>query len=514
MTQKPKVRMTNRLYIPSDMVTSIHKKAYTYWFGNENSDDPDDYEIIKTFRQFSNGLVGFPRGNIEKLNQVFGDDFEIIDERSLVPHGFNLEFTGQLRDEQKLVWRQWLGKQYGMMQLPPRGGKTALMVHAVCKLKQTSLVLAQEWSLLEQWEEEFRKFTNINELERAYAAQHGKAAKLIGYVKDPAKDVFPIVTLASWQLYQANLDALLANRDRWGAIFVDEAHSAASPCFSKVVNTVNSYYRVPVTATPERKDGHEVVVFDIAGPVTAIGTSEQLPVHVRVVHTGIEVNVYGKMGRALWVSLRRRLAHDQDRNELIVNRILSDYKEGHKILVCSDLIGHLKQLQGMLIAATELFPALYGDMKTSMLIGAVKGKERKALRMEAKAGEVDIVLAYSKIVQLGWNVAPWSSLHNVLPMANEPNWYQRISRIRTPCDGCPGVGEAACGNKATCKKKPPVAHVYVDANRIVEGCFKTQQRVHQKLGFTEQHEYIDISKPENKRDPERKGRSLKWTELS
>jgi len=509
---KPLVRMTNRLYVPEQLVTLAHKKAYTYWFGqSEYSEDPDDFEVVQTFRQYSNGLVGFPRGNLEKLFDTFSD-FEIEDERSLVPHGFDLEFLGELRDEQKLVWRKWLAKQYGMMQLPPRGGKTALMVYAVCKLKQRSLVLAQEWSLLEQWEEEFRKFTNINELERQWAAQHGKAAKLIGSVKNPETDVYPLVTLASWQLYQANMPALLKNRDQWGAVFVDEAHSAASPCFSKVVGSINSYYRIPVTATPERKDGHEVVVFDIAGPVTAVGTSEQLPVHVKVVHTGIEVpNIFGQMGRKAWASLRRRLAHNEDRNELIINRVLADYRAGHKILVCSDLIGHLKQLQGMLIEASDKFPAIYGDLKVSLLIGAVKGKERKALRMDAKAGDVDVVLAYSKIVQLGWNVSPWSSLHNVLPMANEPNWYQRISRIRTPCDGCPGVGEKGCGGPA-CSKEAPVATIYVDANRVLEGCFKTQQRVHQRLGFVEQHEYLDAA-PKVKRDPERKGRGLKWTEI-
>ncbi len=515
MTEKPKAYLANRLYVPEHLVTKSHEKAYTYWFGPEQSDNEEDYEVIKTYRQFRSGWYGFARGNLDKIKEVFGEDFEFDDQRALVPHGYDLQFTGDLRPEQQEVWLEWARRGWGMIEAPPRWGKTVFMVWMLTKLKQRSLVLAQEWSLLEQFEEDLRRFTNIDQLERDSIKKYGReAGRLVGFGKKDPSHVFPLVTLTSWQTYDSNLDVLRANRDAWGAVFVDEAHSAAAPCFLRVVNTTNSYYRIPVTATPERKDGHEVAIFDIAGTVTAVGKTEQLPVHVKVVRTGIKIPYMAGANhnnhRMFWLKMRRFLSKHEQRNKLIVQRVLADVSAGRKVLLVSDLIPHLKALQAMLIEEAKKSRQTK-RMRTALLIGEVKGQARKALRHDAKNGKIDVVLAYSKIVQLGWNVPPWSSLHNVLPMSNEPNWYQRISRIRTPCAKCPGVNDSTCLSRGVCGKQQPVCHIYVDDSKMLESCLRTQQRVHSRLGFLEDSETVDLEP--SKRDPTRPGKGLMWTEI-
>lgn len=525
-TDKPKAHLGNRLYIPDEFVRPIHRKRFTYLFGPEFSDDLEEFTEIKTFREFSSGYTGFARGDMGKIAQVFGDEFEIVDQRKLVPHRIpGLEFTGVLTAEQTRCWAEWCDYQYGVIVAPPRWGKSIFGVHMICRLRQTSLVLAQEDQLLDQFEEEFRKFTNVDELERL----HGK--KLVGRPRS-ADEVFPVATLATWQMYNQNLAKLRENRDRFGVVIVDEAHSASAPCFARVVNTTNPYYRIALTATPERKDGKHVVMFDVVGPVVSTGVTEQLPVHVRVVKTGVKFPPSRLRGKAFWAQLQSRTMNHERRNDLICRRVWQDIRNGHSVLIATDRIMHIYALSAILHGMATKEAEKYGRKKVgiALLHGTLdqKGKQkitkrfgfvakqmkRKELRLAAKSGEIRIVIAYSKIVQLGWNVAAWSSLHSVMPMSNEPNWYQRVSRIRTKCANCPGVQHPDCLKKGLCLKRQPVCHIYVDASRISNGCFATQQNVHKRLGFVEQFETDDVG-IRVERDPADTGKkTFKWTEIS
>lgn len=510
LDERPKIYLGNRLQVPEALVTRSMKKKFTYLFGPEYSDNPEDYEEVKTYREFSSGYVGFARGNLQKIRDMFPqEDYRVVDRRSLVPHGYtDLEFTGELNADQARVWSEWLDYQYGIVQAPPRWGKTIFMTWMMTRLKQRTLMIAQEEQLLEQFEEEVRAFTNIADLERKYKK------RLIGRAKH-ASDIFPICTIASWQLYHHNLKALRARRDDWGAVMVDEAHSAASPAYARVINTTNPYYRVGLTATPERKDGKHVVTFDVFGPVVAVGTVEALPVHVKIVKTNVSYAPSKLTGKAFWAQLLRRVMNNENRNELICRRVLQDARNGHGVLVVTDRVPHIKRLIGMMREMDHKYCMARGTkpLQIGELHGEIKGKNRKQLRVDAKTGKLDIVVAYSKIVQLGWNVPAWSSLHSVMPMSNAPNWYQRISRVRTRCANCPGVEHPDCLRKGVCLKKPPVCHIYVDHSRVFAGCLKTQKLVHEQLGFEEEVEYEDVNVKVN-RDPTRKGKTILWTELT
>lgn len=497
---KPEAILTGRLYVPADLVTARHRRAYTYWFGPEDAEDPDAFQEVRTYREYD-GWVGFPRGDVDKLMDVFGQDFTFVDQRARVPHGHDLEFLGQLRPHQIPVWRAWSGqgKARGIVECPPRFGKTALAIYAIVRLGQRSLVLAQETSLLEQFDEKLRQFTNIDQLER----QAHK--KLAGVARSP-DDFYEVVTMASWQMFHHHMDVLRAQRDTWGLVIVDEAHSAAAPCFSRVINTTNSRYRLALTATPKRKDGLEVVMHDAVGQVTAVGTVEQLPVDVTVVATGIvPPNPPTTNRHVRWNRLLSYLIRHKGRNDLIVARVLADVDRGHRVLVVTDRIAHIIRIIKML---EDQRPGI----QVAGLYGDVQGVKRRALRHAAQAAELDVVVAYSKIVQLGWDVWPWSSLHSVLPMANPYNWYQRISRIRTPCPGCPGTRDPGCLG-ATCQKKRPVCTIYVDESRQSRGCLKVQQGEHERLGFRERHERVNVRNPDQpvKRSP---GRTVRWDELT
>jgi superfamily II DNA or RNA helicase len=497
---RPVAILTGRLYVPADLVTDRHRRAYTYWFGPEASDDPDAFQEVRTYREFD-GWVGFPRGDVPKLIDTFGDEFTIQDQRAKVPLDHDLQFTGNLRPDQVGVWDAWVqAGRRGIVVCPPRWGKAILGVWMVCQLRQKALVLAQEVSLLEQFDEKLRQFTNVDSLER-------QAKRRLSGVIRKADERYDVVTLATWQQFHHHMDDLRAHRDAWGVVIVDEAHSASAPCFSRVINTTNSRYRIALTATPKRKDGLEVVMHDAVGQVTAVGKIEQLPVDVTVVSTGlVPPSCPSPNIQIRWNRLLAYLSQHVGRNRLIVSRVLADVQAGHRVLVVTDRIRHIRTLIGMLEDAQP-------GLKVSGLHGEVAGAKRRGLRLDAAAGDIDVVVAYSKIVQLGWDVWPWSSLHSTLPMANPYNWYQRISRIRTKCPGCPGVRDPACLGES-CQKKRPTCTIYVDESRMSRNCLKVQQGEHERLGFREHHVSVNVRRRQKTEKPRSTGRTLRWDELT
>ncbi len=480
--------LAERLYVPEELVTSSMRNAYTYHINRgkkQSEEDPlieeDDIETIQTFREYSTGWVGFARGDVGKLLDNFGH-LKIHDARSVVPHGFDdLRFLATLTPDQLKVWREWKAAGFGMVKAPARWGKTVKAAHMIVKLKQRTLILAQEWTLLEQFEEEFRDKTNVNELEKQLGV------KLIGGSAKDELQVYPIITLATWQsfLKPEPFKWLKDHRDAWGLTIIDEAHSSASDCFSRVVASVNSFWRVPFTATPKRKDHYESVVFDHAGPVTAEGTVEQLPVRMRIIRTGYSPIVNASKMR-YFDTLCRNLSENKARNNLIIDKVISDLKEGHSVLVCSSRTKHLGVLK-------KLLEKKLPDIKSAILTGSILGQKRKDLRNNAKSGALQVVFAQARIVQQGWNVWRWSSLHNTIPMSNEGNWEQRTARVRTPCPTCPGKDNPKCFAKEVCQKLPPIVWDYVDDLSMCEAMLAVRQRVNKRLKYSLEYERVKLA---------------------
>ena len=64
-------------------------------------------------------------------------------------------------------------------------------------------------------------------------------------------------------------------------MIVDECHHVSAPRFEMVLNEVRAKYVLGLTATPERQDGHQKIIFMAAGPIrykvksSSEGTFEQ-----------------------------------------------------------------------------------------------------------------------------------------------------------------------------------------------------------------------------------------------
>ena len=413
---------------------------------------------VETFDEYEH-YYGFARGNLLKLKAVFGPYFDFVDERVSVPLKYPLKFTGKLKDEQASTLREWISARYGMLQAPPRWGKTVWMTALVCKLRQRTLMLANQEDLCHQLEETIRQFTNINELEEEYGI------KLCG-VLDEWEDFFPVITLSTYQCFAVTprgRKVIRQQKDAFGLVMVDEAHTSPTELYSDVISALNAAYRCGVTATPTRKDGKHVIVNDVLGPVVSKGKGEQLHVEWSWEATGTHVPEFSN-----WGTMWNRLYKKKSRNRKIARKVVEDVEAGHFVLVTTERLEHIGMLR-------EAITGIDSDITVGELSGRTKNREK--FRSDAKVGEYQVVIAISKMVQLGYNVPRWSCFHNTLPMANKENWYQRISRIRTPME------PAFKGDDYV--KPQPVARIWVDyGHKAIWGYRGIVKRVNDGLKFT------------------------------
>lgn len=466
----PTAILDTRLHVPRDLIQPDHFHPYQYRLRDGHT---GDMYSVECFRE-SIDYWSFARGDMGKLREVFSD-FDFIDRRISVPLKYALRFTGKLTDDQKKPLKEWIAKGYGMLRAPPRWGKTVWMAALVCKLRQRTLMMAHLIDLAQQLEETFRQFTNVNELEEACGI------KLCGVLEDwSEQEPFPILTLSTYQKFAVSprgRKVIKKWRDKFGLVMVDEAHRGHTELYTEVIQNLNAAYRCGVTATPRRKDGCHVIVQDVIGPVVTVGEGEQLPVEWSWENTEVEVPPFSN-----WATLWNRLVKLRRRTRKIATKVVEDVRAGHYVLVTTERLKHLADLSEMI---REIDP----DITVGELSG--KTRNRKSFREATKRGDYQVVVAMNKIVELGYNIPRWSCFHNTLPMVNKENWYQRISRIRTPME------PAFEGDDFV--KPQPLARVWRDyGHKAVYAYCNTVRAENKRLGFT-------CLNPEPTRKGKRKG---------
>lgn len=381
--------------------------------------------------------VGLPIGDknyIERNTGVVYSDYEIVDKRKKVPFDYQIKFILKLREHQEKLLADFMKKKYGLIEAPPRTGKTALMVAIGVALGYKMLVLADQTEFLDQFiwhlegneDEGIPKCTNLPELER----KHKK--KLYGYPKtdeDFENFQFFVSTYQQYASEERGKDRFRQIARLVGTIAVDEVHSAAAPVFSGVVSRFYSRYRFGVTGTVERKDGKHYIIKKVFGPVVAKTHVEAMVPKVVVRETGFKARSIPKH----FTYACQALARNKTRNELIVNTIIRDLKRGHYVVVPLMFKKHMLELCNSVNIA-------YGKEVAKVFMGGGTKRNKEARRQilsDAKSGKVKCTIGTRRLLQRGLNVPKWSVIYECMPINNKPNLKQETSRVRTPYEGKP-----------------------------------------------------------------------------
>jgi superfamily II DNA or RNA helicase len=211
-------------------------------------------------------------------------------------------------------------------------------------------------------------------------------------------------------------------------VVVDEAHHIAAATLSQALPRLPSRYVIGVSATPDRSDGLERVLYWLLGPLcfvyqrTPETTGIMGAVRVSFVEysEGPQEEIVYKDGRLGFAAMTVRLSREESRNALLVRLALEALQQGRqRLLVLTGFREHL------LLLATELRSKL-GRSAVAVLHGTASASDVA----QARAGSTRVIVATYSFVEEGYDDAALDTLLLATPRSRIQQSVGRIERSK------------------------------------------------------------------------------------
>lgn len=400
-------------YPHPDRVKAIRRKA-------DPAGIPLRYECIT---ERPDGSVAVPRGAVDAVRAALAEDdlgVDFEDQRALgepigpLPTPASTEPLTPYAYQSTGVARL-LAKTQGMIVLPTGGGKTKTAAWAIVRIARTTLVIVPTGDLADQWAEEVRTSVGVEP----------------GIVDADRKDIDRSIVIASPLSLAPMLEADPSLGERFGLVIIDESHGVAAQTQQRCLRLLPARYRLGLTATPDREDGHGKLVDWSFGPRLIVKTLQELvaegflmmPRFV-MVPTAFEHEVDPDDRRAL-TKLHRALECDADRNALIAELAMWEVQAGETVLLLANRKGLCRRL-GKLLAKM--------GVDARVVVSTTKKSDRKGDLEALRSGEAPIVIATS-LADQGLNVKRLSRLILAFPETARGRTVQRVGRLTRKWEG-------------------------------------------------------------------------------
>ncbi|AUZ85534.1 TOTE conflict system archaeo-eukaryotic primase domain-containing protein [Methylophaga nitratireducenticrescens] len=405
--------------------------------------------------RIENGYLALSRGCLDEaiaLLQEHNISVQFDDKREAGKPLIKLAPTFTLRKNQREAVAAMSKHDFGILHAPTAFGKTVTAIGMIAKRKVNTLILVHSRQLLEQWHERLRTFLpDVN----------------IGSVGGGKRKPSDVIDIATYQSLVNKKDNSISHLIQdYGHIIVDECHHLSAPRFEMVLNEVRAKYVLGLTATPERQDGHQKIIFMAAGPIrykVKSSTDEQFT------QTVIINQFYDAPPHELVKTDERPKVTDAYRwlvdNECRTSKIISDaiqcvHNGGHP-LILTERRDHAENIH------TQL-----GDMGINSIVlkGAMKAAERKYADKHLQSAQ--IVVATGKYVGEGFDLPRLDTLFLAMPIAWKGTLAQYAGRIHREAEG----------------KTQVTIHDYVDcALPMLQRMFKKREKSYKAMGYTLQY---------------------------
>lgn len=145
----------------------------------------------------------------------------------------------------------------GIIVLPCGAGKTLVGITAACTIKKSTLVLCTSAVAVEQWRQQFKFFTDIQEEQIARFTSDFKERPASMAEARSAGIVISTYTMVAYggkRSYEAKRMMELIKSTEWGLLILDEVHVVPANVFRRVLTTVAAHCKLGLTATLVRED--------------------------------------------------------------------------------------------------------------------------------------------------------------------------------------------------------------------------------------------------------------------
>lgn len=354
--------------------------------------------------------IALPRACINSLKVLLNDlniNFELQDKR-LTGNKIRICFNGKLRTEQKLLIDKILKNDICIMSAPTAFGKTVVAANIISKRKTNTLILVHRKQLLGQWKERLAAFLK------------GKKIKIgvLGAGKSKANyqiDVAMLQTLSR----RTDLREIMS---KYGQIIIDECHHIAAFSFEQVVKHFQGKYALGISATPERKDGHQPIVSMQCGEVIAADKKHYFEnisdkfVNYRTTdfeyyHDNVEIS-----------DIYENLYKNEFRNNFICADIIKEYNQNKSCVVLTERREHILFLLNLL-----------KDCKNIVVMkGGMGGKQIKDIKEQLRnlpEQEGLILISTGKYLGEGFDYDRLDRLFLTMPISWKGTLIQYAGRL-------------------------------------------------------------------------------------
>ncbi|TXH96983.1 MAG: DEAD/DEAH box helicase [Rheinheimera sp.] len=397
------------------------------------------------------GYLSLPRGCLDDVLMLLsecGIAAQFDDKRTLGKKLVGLKPLMTLRQNQQAAVKEMTKHDTGTLHAPTAFGKTVTAIGIIVKRKVNTLILVHSRQLLDQWRERLLTFLPDTE---------------VGVVGGGKKKPTGVIDIATYQsLINLKDNTVLPLVQDYGQVIVDECHHVSAPRFEMVLNEVRAKYVLGLTATPERQDGHQKIIFMAAGPIrhkVKPQAEAQFDQEVRV-HQLFETQPLKVMAtdeRAKITDVYREIMECGSRTCRIVADVVKSVNENRHPLVLTERREHAQTINRLLQEQ---------GIKSVVLTGAMKAAERKSTNYGLQTATV--VVATGKYVGEGFDLPRLDTLFLAMPIAWKGALAQYAGRIHREVDG----------------KTLVTIHDYVDCNfPMLQRMFTKREKSYKAMGY-------------------------------
>lgn len=442
-------------------------------------------EIITTYKQIDPETVIFGRGNLEKIEKYFGN-FDIIDQRSAPPLGYELKCTAALYPEQQRVCDEWYNAGGGFMKSPTGSGKSVMLCWLIAKLGLKTIILSQETRHLQVIIDALYAHTNLKELEEENGIHIiGKVGeeycnkKNRNYVRKNREIIYPL-SLSTYQNFyrQSGQETLQRIKNEFGFLWIEEAHHEAAETFHNVVRNFNTHYRGGGSATPLReRDKLHVVIYDTIGDITARGFTEQMEPKCTFIETDVVVPkwVFQKMYPVS--SLLSFLGSSDEYRQIVLSYFLKDIEDGRIPLLISERRNFAMYIQEQVKMS---------GYASQLIMGGMKLTSQEECINKMIEGKLNCIIG-TKVLKENINLTPLNALHLPFPTFQRGTEEQTLGRIRRYLKD---------KNGNPLPKPQPLVRIftYKADHKIPESAMNFRRSLYKSWGF--EVDYINLDREE------------------
>jgi superfamily II DNA or RNA helicase len=372
--------------------------------------------IISCCEDFPNH-IGLPRGCLDEVLGLLRDvriEPAIIDRR-IAGNPMALDFQGVLRPDQKQAAISMLNHDIGVLSATAAFGKTIVAAYLIAGRGVNTLILVHRRQLLDQWVDRLSTFLGLD-------------PKDIGQIGGGKRKPKGIVDMALIQSLSRKgvVDDIVG---MYGHLVVDECHHISARSFEMVARQCKAKYITGLSATVTRKDGHHPIIFMQCGPVRyrvderRQAAARPFTHNVIVRKTGFTFDRDTDLDNLPIHKVYEALANDENRNNLIIDDVISAVDRKRTPLVLTERKEHLALLEDRLSHFVK---------HLIVLKGGIRQKKRQQIAEEMKSipeNEERLIIATGRYLGEGFDDKRLDTLFLAMPVSWRGTLSQYAGRL-------------------------------------------------------------------------------------